>query len=160
MSHQYKLSSTARIEADVLHECSIHAPTGALYPSSAYLQNVPAKRLSALRRPILQLFSALHLVHLEYSSTNELVSTTNLTLLNALLVLRGVQPPRGAALAHAHRAEKRAGAEAEVAALRAPTGARVTELDLWRAMMGTQVGGSALAFMVRYWAAAIVFPQR
>lgn len=124
-----------------------------MYPSRASLHGV---KPSALRRPILELLRALRLVQLEYDAQGAISSTTNLTLINALLVLVGVRGPPSPSTQPtsdgAHGKGKDAVAEP------APSGPRITEPTLWGLVMGTQIAGSLLAFTVRYWLAGIVFP--
>ena len=124
------------------------AATRCLYPSVQYFSNTqadstadtlsnlhPASPLSTL---ILKLLSLLHLVQLDYYPNGRIKSTTNLTLLNAILVIRGVR--------HTHSAEKPF------------TGPHISEHSLWLHTMLLQVAGSCLAFAIRYWLASVVFP--
>ena len=80
----------------------------------------------------------------------------NLTLLNALLVARGVRP----APVDAAEADKVLPPDADPA-LRAE-GVQgtlcTTERGLWYYVMGVQLVGSAVAFAIRYWLASLVFP--
>lgn len=91
----------------------------------------------------LHLLERLHLVHL-VRHDGAVVGTTNLTLLNALLVLRGV------------RVELHT--RTPLAVRRTPRSPAITEPALWRMAMGVQLLASAGAFAVRYWLAALVFP--
>ncbi|KAE8260277.1 hypothetical protein A4X13_0g438 [Tilletia indica] len=120
-------------------------------------------------------------------SKNEgkVIACTNLTLLNALLVLRGVRPrldlvrtdelpilasELGLTLpltTSTHSSVPSSSVEDEASlrrklrdlSVRASGGVRVSELELWVYMMGVQVLGSLAAFSVRYWLAPVVFPQ-
>jgi UDP-N-acetylglucosamine--dolichyl-phosphate N-acetylglucosaminephosphotransferase len=131
----------------------VHASSLALYPSRALLKDAkPSAKLSALRRPILELLQALRLVQLEYDKRGAITSTTNLTLINALLVFAGVRGPPSLPADSADGEGKEAAADA------APSGPRITEPTLWGLVMGTQIAGSLLAFTVRYWLAGVVFP--
>jgi UDP-N-acetylglucosamine--dolichyl-phosphate N-acetylglucosaminephosphotransferase len=108
-------------------------------------------------------------------NSRRIVGTTNLTLLNSLLVLKGSRTP----LEHVLNELRKADADADVAAdsqvvlLEIPSPSpscgqavsraqyvHIDEPRLWRLAMGTQLLGSAIAFAVRYWAAAIVFPDQ
>lgn len=139
-----------------------HPSTNALYPSIQYfahpadnnnpesktLPNTSGKPLrpaSTLTLLTLRLLQALRLVQLDFYDDDRKVvkSTTNLTLLNAILLIRGV----------------RCCASADTDPSLIPfTGPRISELNLWTHTMLIQVAGSCLAFAIRYWVAAIVFP--
>lgn len=112
---------------------------GALVPSVAEF----AARPHAAVLCGLHLLERLHLVHLVRHG-GAVVGTTNLTLLNALLVLRGVR-------VEAHT-------RTPLAVRRTPRSPAITEPALWRMAMGVQLLASAGAFAVRYWLAALVFP--
>ncbi|CAO1637412.1 unnamed protein product [Parajaminaea phylloscopi] len=146
----------------------VHRKTMALYPSIAMYS--PAKSASTLGSLMLLILEQLRLVvlyregDLDATSVHprSIVGTTNLTLLNAILVVSGVRTPieevRKEFLATFSKA--RATLEPPQAeAHPALQGPHIDERRLWRMMMGLQLIGSAIAFAVRYWAAAIVFPQ-
>ncbi|SJX63925.1 related to ALG7-UDP-N-acetylglucosamine-1-phosphate transferase [Sporisorium reilianum f. sp. reilianum] len=134
-----------------------HAPTNCLYPSIQYfgsgdkvkdaqLPNTSTKPLrpaSAISTLVLKLLSLVRLVQLEYYDDRKrrIKSTTNLTILNAILVLRGVR----------HRPVHNADEQPF-------TGPRISEYALWLHTMLIQVAGSCLAFAIRYWLASVVFP--
>lgn len=85
-----------------------------------------------------------------------LASTTNLTILNALLVLRGVETLKSAA---GLRVVSSSGSPLlEVKEGRRLRGPAITELGLFWHVMLVQIACSAAAFGVRYWLAAVVFP--
>lgn len=146
---------------------SLHAPTLSLYPSSATFAQRPP---SALVSFILQLLESLHVVVLTRDAKSGKISdTTNLTLINAVLVFRGVRPPPARPLRASSGAESDiAAAESsnststtpEMPAVLVPSGPRITEYGLWVHIMALQVTGSILAFGVRYWLSGLVFPQR
>lgn len=150
----------------------VHAETLALYPSMAVFPlTKPASKLGSLMLLILE---KLHLVVLwreveliSGGTGGRIVATTNLTILNALLVISGVQvPPKtafrtvveGRGIPEDLEDKSSDKAKLDTTSI-APTGPLINELRLWRMMMGVQLLGSAVAFAVRYWAAAIVFPQ-
>lgn len=135
-----------------------HAETNSLYPSIQYfgsgdvdkdkqLTNTsmqplhPASTVSTL---VLKSLSALHLVQLEFYDAQQrrIKSTTNLTILNAILVLRRVR----------HRSHPTHDNQIPF------TGPHISEYSLWLHTMLLQVAGSCLAFAIRYWLASIVFP--
>ncbi|TKY89824.1 hypothetical protein EX895_001121 [Sporisorium graminicola] len=134
-----------------------HAPSNCLYPSIQYfasgdkakddqLPNTSTKPLrpaSVVSTLILKLLSLLCLVQLEFydDGKRQIKSTTNLTILNAILVLRGVRHvPTKSPLAKPF------------------TGPHISEYGLWLHTMLIQVAGSCLAFAIRYWLASVVFP--
>lgn len=110
----------------------------------------------------------------EGKGTRRIVGTTNLTLLNSLLVLKGVRTPLQHVLNELRKADSSASSSQVVlleipsptqaqAQAEAEVGTRHVHIDeprLWRLAMGTQLLGSAVAFAVRYWAAAVVFPDQ
>lgn len=131
---------------------------GSLYPSIQYfasgneeqdklLPNTSTKPLrpaGLLATIVLRALAALRLVQLDYwegGKGGKVKSTTNLTILNAILVMRGVRH-----LPNAGEGEQPF------------TGPRVTEYGLWVHTMLLQVAGSCLAFGIRYWVASVVFP--
>ncbi|CDW96643.1 hypothetical protein [Sporisorium scitamineum] len=134
-----------------------HAPTNSLYPSIQYfasgdkaqddrLPNTSTKPLrpaSVVSTLILKLLSFLRLVQLEFYDDHKrrIKSTTNLTILNAILVLRGVR----------HRPTTHPDEKPF-------TGPHISEYGLWLHTMLIQVAGSCLAFAIRYWLASVVFP--
>lgn len=121
----------------------------ALYPSQAIFS--PEKPAKPIAVAILRLFSAFHFVHLEWDSPGSttgkrrLRSTTNLTILNAILIFRGLRP------------QKVKGEENSNQAITSST-AHVSEYQLWCHVMVFQIFCSLCAFAVRYWLAAVVFP--
>lgn len=140
----------------------VHKETMALYPSVVTFAQKP---LSRLGKGMLRILETLRFIRVYRAGDagregNEMVAATNLTLLNTLLVLAGVQTPVEEIKA---RIEGEGGAtkakEAAQTTIPAPKGPHIDEARLWRMTMGVQLLGSAVAFGVRYWAAAIVFPQ-
>lgn len=137
------------------------ANTGCLYPSIQYfasgsaeadkeLPNTSTKPLrpaSTIATLVLKLLAALRLVQLEYydeeKGRKSVKSTTNLTILNAILVFRDVR--------HRPRELVKEGQQPF-------TGPRITEYGLWVHTMVLQIAGSCLAFAIRYWVASVVFP--
>ncbi|KAI3476030.1 hypothetical protein L1887_62428 [Cichorium endivia] len=132
------------------------AGSDSLYPSIQYfgsgtdadgeLPNTsksPLRPASLVATWVLKVLAGLRLVQLDFydDQKRRIKSTTNLTLLNAILVLRGVR----------HDPQAKQGD--------APfTGPRIGEHSLWMHAMACQLAGSALAFGIRYWIAAVVFP--
>lgn len=132
--------------------------TNCLYPSlqffgsgsavkDAHLPNTSTKPLrpaSTLATMLLKLLATLRLVQLDYydEQHNRIKSTTNLTILNAILVFRGVRALPDSQSNPKHPFQ----------------GPKVTEFGLWLHMMVLQVLGSCLAFAIRYWLATVVFP--
>ena len=121
-----------------------------LHPSIAtFTEDRPAGKLAQV---ILQLFSALHLVKLEWRG-KVLQSTTNLTILNAILVFRGALPlPRDAS---GQVIQQNQNGHEKYTAHKV----QITERGLWWHVILFQAFCSSVAFAVRYWIAAIVFPQ-
>ncbi|PWN49337.1 hypothetical protein IE53DRAFT_363231 [Violaceomyces palustris] len=119
--------------------------TGLLHPSKAKLESRPG-RFTTL---ILESFSSIGLVELEYSDGKReipprtIVSTTNLTLLNSILVLRRVR-----SLDRSTESQRRRNQE----------GKGLSEQQLWFHVISIQILGSLIAFAIRYWVASIVFP--
>ncbi|SPO28224.1 related to ALG7 -UDP-N-acetylglucosamine-1-phosphate transferase [Ustilago trichophora] len=139
--------------------------SGCLYPSIQYfasgdgeadsqLPNTSKKKLKKAgfaTTVVLEVLAALKLVQLDYWNADNtkghknkrmIKSTTNLTLLNAILVMRGVS----------HNPNAKQGQEKPF------HGPHITEWGLWIHTMILQVAGSALAFAIRYWLASVVFP--
>ncbi|KAJ9473869.1 UDP-N-acetylglucosamine--dolichyl-phosphate N-acetylglucosaminephosphotransferase [Pseudozyma hubeiensis] len=134
-----------------------HAATNCVYPSIQYfgsgdveadkqLSNTssrPLRPASTTSTLVLKLLAALHLVQLDFYDKHQrrIKSTTNLTILNAILVIRGVQ----------HLPDS-------TTHTKPFKGPHITEYGLWVHTMVLQVAGSCLAFAIRYWLAGIVFP--
>lgn len=122
-----------------------HFDDGALVPSCVHLgARAPARAL------VLTL-ERLRVVRCVRTRDCRVIGTTNLTLLNALLVLRGVR------LAAAEDVAPRA--DPSIAVRRTADSPRVSEHELWRMTMAVQVLASVGAFGVRYWLAALIFPS-
>jgi UDP-N-acetylglucosamine--dolichyl-phosphate N-acetylglucosaminephosphotransferase len=126
---------------------SVDLNTMALHPSQAFFgPDKPAKCITIL---VLQLFALFRFVTLEWEESEigkgrrRLKSTTNLTILNAILVFRGVSPQK-----------VKGNKESEVVKAEP----HIDEYSLWWHVMIFQVFCSLCAFAVRYWLAAIVFP--
>lgn len=134
-----------------------HAETNCVYPSIQYFASgdaendgqlvntsgKPLRRANAISTLVLRLLSALRLVQLDYydKEKRRIKSTTNLTILNAILVLRGVRHlPNPSPDQNPF------------------TGPHITEYGLWLHTMIIQVAGSCLAFAIRYQLASVVFP--
>jgi UDP-N-acetylglucosamine--dolichyl-phosphate N-acetylglucosaminephosphotransferase len=94
--------------------------TNLLYPSTAEFEVWPPSKLASL---ILKTLALLRLVKLTTDNKGTITSTTNLTILNALLVMFGP----------------------------------MTEPTLVKLLIATQVAGSALAFVIRYGLAGLVY---
>lgn len=166
----------------------VHQETMQLYPSLAIFPDAkPAKTLGILMLRILEtlrfvvLYRECDLTSRQdsrrennttgsaYQGRGRIVATTNLTLLNTILVVAGVRgSPQD--LQSRFDAEKDSGSgdpkeststTVAVAATpsQPPQGPHIDEPKLWRMTMGVQLLGSAVAFAIRYWAAAAVFPQ-
>lgn len=166
----------------------VHPETMQLYPSLAIFPDAkPAKPLGIL---MLRILETLRFVVLyrecdlpsrqesqkqdktngsAYQGRGRIVATTNLTLLNTILVVAGVRgSPQD--LQSRFDAENNSSSRdtieststtVAVAATpsQPPQGPHIDEPKLWRMTMGVQLLGSAVAFAIRYWAAAAVFPQ-
>jgi len=91
-----------------------------LYPSIVKFEARPPTKLASL---ILRILAFFRLVRLTTNEKGTIVSTTNLTILNVLLVLFGP----------------------------------MTESTLVKLVIATQITGSALAFVVRYGLAGLVY---
>lgn len=185
----------------------VHKETMGLFPSVAVFSR--KKRIGTLGTGMLLILEALRLVrlyregemqevetHLAHQSgrlnqeqkrgqegSRRIVGTTNLTLLNSLLVLKGVRTPLEHVLNELRKADadidpsSTSAGQVVLLGIPSPTHTQggptsnprqkhthahvhIDEPRLWRLAMGTQLLGSAIAFAVRYWAAAIVFPDQ
>lgn len=139
----------------------VHPETMALYPSLAVF---PAARPAGiLGSAMLRILEIPGLVILYRDSESKcILATTNLTILNTILVMSGVHSSEEDVMRYI-RVQAAAGTSTTVSPLPSlphPEGPIITEASLWRKMMGVQLCGSAVAFAVRYWAAAIVFPDQ
>ncbi|WFD33504.1 UDP-N-acetylglucosamine--dolichyl-phosphatN-acetylglucosaminephosphotransferase [Malassezia cuniculi] len=121
---------------------------GALVPSCVYMHNS-----SPLAHGIVAVLEALRLVRSIRTDDGRVVGTTNFTLLNALLVLRGVRPQ---CIAPLNPPEKNK--DPIIPVRRTADSPKITEHDLWRMVMGVQVLASLGAFAIRYWLAELIFP--
>ncbi|PWY99644.1 hypothetical protein BCV70DRAFT_200566 [Testicularia cyperi] len=117
----------------------------------------PSSRLATL---VLKALSFLGLVQLEFwdpLTKNHVKSTTNLTILNAILVLRGVRCLPFDTLQSQTQMQTQKDTDTDT--IKKPySGPDISEYGLWLHMMAVQVAGSLLAFAIRYWVAAVVFP--
>lgn len=134
---------------------NVNLNTMALHPSIAvFTKERPAGFLAEL---ILKIFSLLHLVKLEWREEKKgrvLQSTTNLTILNAILVMRGISPLSHDASGQIIKQQQLNGDGTDKRRQ-----SQISERGLWWHMMLFQAFCSSLAFAVRYWIATIVFPQ-
>lgn len=125
--------------------------TGQLYPSCVRLpQPLSTSTIAMLR--VLEACRCARLVRHEHG---HIVGVTNLTLLNAVLVARGVR------CASASPAAMEACMAQKDPTLRVPAQSNtlhVSERGLWFYVIAIQVAGSLVAFTVRYWLASILFP--
>jgi UDP-N-acetylglucosamine--dolichyl-phosphate N-acetylglucosaminephosphotransferase len=133
---------------------SVDLKTMSLYPSKAlFTPEKPAKSITVF---ILRLFSAFKLVHLEWDISSDgqrrLHSTTNLTILNAILVFRGVRPQQDDSSNNSKINNT------QTAKANKSSSPRINEYQLWCSVMILQTFCSFCAFAVRYWLAAVVFP--
>lgn len=149
---------------------NIDLQTMALHPSMAHYGDKRPRPLAVL---ILRIFSALRLAHLVWVEDQaasiadrdpdtarprrRLASTSNLTLLNAILVFRGVKPLPQALAPTPTQAGQTGKAEGDPATM-AHQGPRISERSLWWHVILLQIACSMLAFGIRYWLAAVVFP--
>ncbi|UZJ57303.1 hypothetical protein CBS101457_006623 [Exobasidium rhododendri] len=131
---------------------SVNLKTMSLHPSVAtFSPEMPAKPITVA---ILRLFAAFRLARLQWDDTDKvngrkrLRSSTNLTLLNAILVFRGVHPQE----------TKGEASSSDDPKSNTNTQPQIDEPGLWRHVMLFQIFCSLCAFGVRYWLAAIVFP--
>jgi len=133
----------------------IHRETLSLYPSTALFPS--SKPASLPVKLLLRLGEVAHIVRL-YSdpSTGRITECSNLTLLNAILVFRGVERSDSKSTSTISKD----GQEDPNFSVDQPKGPKITEYSLWLHVMGIQVMGSVFAFAVRYWVASIVFPSR
>ncbi|SPO28744.1 related to ALG7 -UDP-N-acetylglucosamine-1-phosphate transferase [Ustilago trichophora] len=143
------------------------ADSGCLYPSIQYfasgdvevdkmLENTSQGELwkaGMMTSLMLETLATMGLVQLDYwdggnqkgkggNKKRMIKSTTNLTLLNAILVLRGVRHKPDAKKHHEKPFQ----------------GPNITESALWIHTMVLQLIASTLAFAIRYWLASLVFP--
>lgn len=128
-------------------------PSIRLYPSSvAWTEGTYAKGLTTI---LLSLAEAAHLVRLLRNSEGKIVGTTNLTLLNAILVILGVQGPL------AQPGPPRPVGQPPPTPVPAQsdqvTGPRVGEQGLFRLVMLVQLVGSTIAFGIRHWGAFVFY---
>lgn len=122
-----------------------------LYPSCVQI----APHTSAFTHWLLGLLEFCRCVQRIRDTEGRVVGVTNLTLLNTLLVMRGVR------VATAPPVDLHA--PVQDPALRLPPERHtlcVSEHLLWYYVMGVQVAGSLIAFIVRYWLSSIVFPAK
>lgn len=133
---------------------NVNLDSMSLHPSIAFFTK--EKPAGTLAKIILRLFSTLRLVKLDWREENKrkvLHSTTNLTILNAILVFRGALPlPRDASGQVIQHFQNGNGEQAAHKV-------QISERGLWWHVMLFQAFCSSVAFAVRYWIASIVFPQ-
>lgn len=162
----------------------IHEESLALYPSTTIFPD--PTRISFIARFLLRLAEIVHLVKIYRDENGRISECSNLTLLNAILVMRGVERDNSNSLTKGTSSGSIADSNAssiiassngstEVSqkkeievtptkdrnfCINQPKGPKITEHSLWLHVMTIQVLGSMFAFGVRYWIAAIVFPNR
>lgn len=126
-----------------------------VYPSSvAWTEGTHAKPIASI---LLTLAEVFHLVRLERNAEGKIVGTTNLTLLNAILVFIGVQGPMvqpGPPILKGQPKPKPVPATSGQV-----TGPRLGEQGLFLLVMLVQVVGSTIAFGIRHWGAFVFYPQ-
>lgn len=110
------------------------------------------------------------------SDDGVVVAVSNMTLLNALLVMRGVRveplatmkqvSPPGSSVTSATPIKTapplgsvRRGTDPTFRVQAASGAPRVSEHSLWRLAMLAQISGSLIAFGIRHWLASLVFPS-
>lgn len=126
--------------------------TRMLFPSCVRLH----EETNAYVHCVLAILETCRFVQRIRDDNGRIVGVTNLTMLNALLVLRGSR------IAPATVADIQASLAKQDPALRpAPirTTLHVTEHLLWYHVMAVQIVGSMIAFTMRYWFAYIIFPS-
>lgn len=129
--------------------------TQRLVPSCVRLATHRNRVKQAATAAVLHVLQSLGVVCAVYDTRGQQVGVTNFTLLNAVLVLRGVRP----GVVDAAITDKPTPANADPALRVAGLGTRhINEQGLWYYVMGVQLAGSLVAFGIRYWLAAIVFP--
>ncbi|PKI82393.1 UDP-N-acetylglucosamine--dolichyl-phosphatN-acetylglucosaminephosphotransferase [Malassezia vespertilionis] len=126
----------------------LDAATGRLYPSCVVWE--PRGMRGMLGGACIDMFVRMRLVCRVYDTHGKVLGVSNLTLLNAILVFCGARPGL------ASEATKRDDVALRVDALQGTVW--LSERGLWYAMMGVQVAGSVLAFLVRYRLANAIFP--
>lgn len=95
-----------------------------------------------------------------HAHSGQIRATTNLTLLNTLLVISRVQTPIEHVRAALDTTDASSSPSNVPSAIPRPRGPHITEPKLWKLTMAVQLLGSAIAFGIRYWAAAVVFPEQ
>ncbi|WFD43696.1 UDP-N-acetylglucosamine--dolichyl-phosphatN-acetylglucosaminephosphotransferase [Malassezia psittaci] len=129
---------------------------GLLVPSCVRLARHTSSWKQFLTSIILPLLQFLRLVAPVYDTEGNQVGVSNLTLLNAILVLRGARPSViDSAIAVQPVAQN---GDPALRVDGAPGTLAITERSLWYYVMMVQILGSLFAFGVRYWVASIVFP--
>lgn len=139
------------------------APSSVAWPAGSHA-SWPAAAL-------LRLAEAAHLARLTRDDAGHITGTTNLTLLNALLVFAGVtgpmasQPPPASSAppASAFGSRGQATVPAPTGAVidvepTSVTGPRIGERGLFRLVMLVQLVGSAAAFAIRHFGAHVFYP--
>lgn len=136
---------------------------------------------------MLRLAEIVNLVKIYRDENGRISECSNLTLLNAILVMRGVErdnsnpltagtssgsipDSNGSSIIASSNTStenpQKKGLEVSTTikdrnfSINQPKGPKITEYSLWLHVMTIQVLGSMFAFGVRYWIAAIVFPNR
>ncbi|CAO1630748.1 unnamed protein product [Sympodiomycopsis kandeliae] len=139
----------------------------ALYPSIAvFSERKPAGVLGVAMLRILEVLRFIKVYRQGDLTDNvtgqeeRIVATTNLTILNTILVLSGVRSPPEYIQWEIQRANHTEAQELASVTVSKPVGPHITEASLWNRMMIVQLIGSLIAFAIRYWAAAIVFPDQ
>ncbi|PWN28434.1 hypothetical protein BDZ90DRAFT_231410 [Jaminaea rosea] len=146
----------------------VHSETMALYPSLVVFPRGSKRPLKMMGKGMLLILETLRFIKIYRARDlgagaesgrdgNDIVAATNLTLLNTILVVAGVQVPLEDV--KWRLASESLASPVEQPSIPSPQGPYIDEARLWRMTMGVQLLGSAVAFGVRYWAAAIVFPQ-
>ena len=130
--------------------------TGRLVPSCVRLARHRSKAKQRATAAVVRGLQTLRVVAPVYDTRGQQVGVTNLTLLNALLVARGVRPaPIDAAEADT---ELPPNADPALRVEGVQDTLCTTERGLWYYVMGVQLVGSTVAFAIRYWLASLVFP--
>ena len=135
---------------------AVDRATGRLVPSCVRLAAHRSRAKQCATRVVLAVLQRTGVVAPVVDTRGQQVGVTNLTLLNTVLVVRGARPaPVDAALAEKVPPP---GADPALPVTGVPGTLSITERGLWYYVMGIQLAGSLLAFGIRYWLAAVVFP--
>lgn len=130
----------------------VDVPSGRLYPSSVRLHASTPRVTHAL----LALLESCRCVRRLRNETGQVVGVTNMTLLNAVLVMAGA---RAETVSRADLSASLAVADPALKPRAARSTLYLTERGLWYCTMLVQVIGSVIAFAIRYRLSSVLFPS-